>query len=63
MNYFEMIFFMFGITKMEISESWEISYVKTNYYHPVVSLLFLILIAGVCITIGAISLKRRDISG
>jgi len=62
MNYFLEIFFMFGIVKVDYS-SWPPTYEKTNYYHPVVSLLFLILIAGVCITIGAISLKRRDISG
>jgi ABC-type transport system involved in multi-copper enzyme maturation permease subunit len=63
MTYFEMIFLMFGITKMEISESWEITYVRSNYYHPVVSLLFLIGIAGILIIIGVISLKKRDISG
>ena len=63
LNYFQMIFLMFGIIKMEISESWEISYVRTDYYHPVVSLLFLIGIAGILIIIGVISLKKRDISG
>ncbi|MHA2034916.1 MAG: ABC transporter permease [Promethearchaeota archaeon] len=63
LNYFQMIFLMFGIIKMEISGSWEISYVRSNYYHPVVSLLFLIGIAGILIIIGVFSLKKRDISG
>lgn len=63
LNYFAMIFWMFGITTMEVSGGWEISYVKTNYFHPVVSFLFLVGIAGILIIIGVISLKKRDISG
>jgi len=62
LGYFEMIFWMFGIIKMEY-DGWEVNYVKTNYYPPVVSLLFLIVIAGIFLTIGVIYLKKRDISG
>ncbi len=62
LNYFGMIFWMFGITRMEF-EGYEMNYVKTNYYHPVVSFVILIGIAGALITIGVISLKKRDISG
>ena len=62
LDYFATIFWMFGITKMEY-DGWETNYVKTNYYPPVVSFLFLIGIAGTLITIGVISLKKRDISG
>ncbi len=62
LNYFAMIFWMFGITKMEFT-GYEMNYVKTNYYHPVVSFLILIGIAGMLIIIGVISLKKRDISG
>ncbi len=61
LDYFAMIFFMFGITKIE--DDFMGNYVKTNYYHPVVSFLFLIGIAGILIIIGIISLKKRDISG
>ncbi len=61
LDYFAMIFWMFGIIKMEY-DGWEVNYVKTNYYPPVVSFLFLIVIAGILITIGIISLKKRDIS-
>ena len=59
LNYFAMIFWLFGITK---TDDMGMNYVKTNYYHPVVSFLFLIVIAGILITIGVISLKKRDIS-
>ena len=62
LDYFAMIFWMFGITKMEY-DGWEVNYVKTNYYPPMVSFLFLIGIAGILITIGVFSLKKRDISG
>jgi len=62
LDYFATIFWMFGITKMEY-DGWEVNYVKTNYYPPVVSFLFLIGIAGTLIIIGVISLKKRDISG
>ncbi len=61
LDYFAFIFWMFGITKMEF-DGMGMNYVKTNYYHPVVSLLFLIVISGTLITFGVISLKKRDIS-
>ena len=63
LNYFAMIFFMFGILKIGPFEGQGSSYAKTNYFHPVVSLLFLIGSAGILIIIGVISLKKRDISG
>ena len=62
LDYFGTIFWMFGIAKMDF-EGDGMTYTKTNYYPPVVSFLFLIVIAGIMITIGVISLKKRDISG
>ncbi|MFW9895393.1 MAG: ABC transporter permease [Candidatus Thorarchaeota archaeon] len=62
LNYFAMIFWMFGITSMVFDVN-EMKYVKTNYYHPVVSLIILIGVSAIFIIIGMISLKRRDISG
>ncbi|MFX1453939.1 MAG: ABC transporter permease [Promethearchaeota archaeon] len=61
LNYFAMIFWMFGITSM-VFDGYEMNYVKTNYYHPVVSLIILIGVSAIFIIIGMISLKRRDIS-
>lgn len=58
--YFEAIFWMFGVIKID-SDTPEFNYVQTNYYPPVVSFLFLIVVAGTLITIGVISLKKRDI--
>jgi len=62
LDYFAEIFWMFGITKIDFDD-FEFRYVKTNYYPPVVSFLYLIVIAGILLIVGAISLKKRDISG
>jgi ABC-2 type transport system permease protein len=59
LNYFEYVFWMFGLTKMI---DWE-HYEKTNYYPPLVSFLYLIVIAGIFLIVGIIMLKKRDITG
>ena len=64
LNYFAQIFWMFGITKMvETGNGYDIDYVKTNYYPPVVSFLYFIVVAGIFLIIGIIMLKKRDITG
>ncbi len=62
LDYSEAFFWMFGITKME-TQDYETIFVQTNYYPPEVSFLFLMVIAGILITVGVFSLKKRDISG
>ena len=63
LNYFTQIFWMFGITKrVETWNGYESDYVKTNYYPPVVSFLYLIVVAGIFLIIGIIMLKKRDLS-
>ncbi|TKJ22944.1 MAG: hypothetical protein CEE43_04310 [Promethearchaeota archaeon Loki_b32] len=61
-DYLGMIFYIFGITKVDYSDP-EFEYTITNYYHPVASLIYLIVIAGLILIIGIIILKKRDISG
>ena len=58
LDYFEQIFWMFGITKTDDYTTYE----KTNYYHPVTSFLYLIVIAGIFLIIGTLILKKRDLS-
>ncbi|MFX1502057.1 MAG: ABC transporter permease [Promethearchaeota archaeon] len=58
MNYYGPIFYMFGIVKFD--DEWD--YVKTEYYHPIFSLLYLIIIGLVLLIIGILTLKKRDIS-
>jgi hypothetical protein len=59
LNYFKQIFWMFGIVKTEDYETFE----KTNYYPPVISFFYLIVIAAVFLILGIIMLKKRDITG
>ncbi|MFX1409686.1 MAG: ABC transporter permease [Promethearchaeota archaeon] len=56
-DYLGGIFSSFGITKWDGD-----TYVITHYYHPIASLFYLIIIAGVFLIIGIIMLKNRDIS-
>ncbi|MFX1315514.1 MAG: ABC transporter permease [Promethearchaeota archaeon] len=58
LDYFEQIFWMFGIIKTDDFETFE----KTNYYHPVVSFIYLIVIAGIFLVISIVTLNKRDIS-
>lgn len=61
LNYFGQIFWMFGIYKID----WEgvgTDPERTYYYDPVVSLIYLIVIAIVFLVAGALYLKKRDIS-
>ncbi|MFX0080586.1 MAG: ABC transporter permease [Candidatus Hodarchaeota archaeon] len=61
LDYFGFIFWMFGITTID----WEgggSDYERTNYYDPVVSLIYLIVIAVIFLVAGALYLKKRDIS-
>ncbi|MFX1309804.1 MAG: ABC transporter permease [Promethearchaeota archaeon] len=61
-NYLGMLFFMFGIVKMEYTgEGFE--YSSTYYYHPIASCIYLIVIAGIILIVGIIILNKRDISG
>ena len=53
-------FVIFGIFKIE-SDGGGIG-VKTDYYHPVGSFIYLIVIAVIFLVVGAIYLKKRDIS-
>ena len=61
LDYFGQIFWMFGITTMEW-DGMDYVYERTNYYHPVVSFLYLVVIAIVFIVVAALYLKKRDIS-
>ena len=60
LDYFGQIFWMFGITTID----WEGGgdYERTNYYDPLVSFIYLIVIAVVFLVVGALYLKKRDIS-
>ena len=58
LGFYEQIFWIFGITKTEDYETFE----KTNYYPPVISFLFLIVIAVIFLVVAALYLKKRDIS-
>ncbi|MFX1419167.1 MAG: ABC transporter permease [Promethearchaeota archaeon] len=61
-NYFGMMFYIFGIVKWEwTGETYEFQI--TNYYHPIASLIYLIVIAGIILMAGIILLNKRDISG
>jgi ABC-2 type transport system permease protein len=61
LDYFGEIFWMFGIYTID-QYDWEADPVKTNYYPPVASFIFLIVIAVVFLVVGALYLKKRDIS-
>ena len=58
LDYFGFFFVMFGIAK---SDDWN-TFEKTNYYPPVVSFIYLIVISVVFLVVGALYLKKRDIS-
>ena len=60
LDYFGQIFWMFGITKIDWEGSGDPE--RTNYYDPVVSFIYLIVIAIVFLVAGALYLKKRDIS-
>ena len=61
-DYFGMMFYIFGIVKMEYTgEGFE--YSSTYYYHPIASMIYLIVIAGFILIAGIIILNKRDISG
>jgi hypothetical protein len=62
LNYTGQIFWMFGITTMEY-DGMEYVYEKTNYYPPIISFLYLTVIAVIFIVVAALYLKKRDISG
>jgi ABC-type transport system involved in multi-copper enzyme maturation permease subunit len=59
LDYFGVIFMMFGIVKPGDYETFE----KTNYYPPVISFFYLIVIAIVFLIVGIYMLKKRDITG
>jgi len=61
LDYFGFIFWMFGITTIDF-EGGGTDYERTNYYDPVVSLIYLIVIAVFFLVVGALYLKKRDIS-
>ncbi|MFX1344426.1 MAG: ABC transporter permease [Promethearchaeota archaeon] len=61
LDYFGFIFWMFGITTIDFEGGSE-EYKRTNYYDPVVSLIYLIVIGIIFIVVGALYLKKRDIS-
>jgi ABC-2 type transport system permease protein len=58
LDYYATIFWMFGITKTDDYMTYE----TTNYYHPVGSFLYLVIIAVFFIVVAALYLKKRDIS-
>ena len=60
LDYFGQIFWMFGITTIDFEGGG--TYERTNYYDPVVSFIYLIVIAVVFLVVGALYLKKRDIS-
>jgi len=60
LDYFGQIFWMFGITKIDWEGSGDPE--RTNYYDPVFSFIYLIVIAVVFLVVGALYLKKRDIS-
>ncbi|MFW9872837.1 MAG: ABC transporter permease, partial [Candidatus Thorarchaeota archaeon] len=62
LDYFGFIFWMFGITTVDFEGGIE-DYQRTNYYDPMFSLIYLIVIALIFLIIGALYLKKRDISG
>ena len=63
LDYFGMFFWMFGITEMVFNEiDYTYDYVKTEYYHPVASLIYLIIIGGILLIVGILILRKRDIS-
>lgn len=63
LDYFGMFFWMFGITEMVFNENgYDYDYVKTEYYHPVGSLIFLIIIGGILLIAGILIFRKRDIS-
>jgi len=63
LDYFGMFFYVFGITEMVYNENdYTYDYVKTEYFHPVGSLIFLIIIGGILLIAGILIFRKRDIS-
>ena len=63
MDYFGPIFWMFGITEMVYNEiDYTYGYVKTEYYPPVASLIYLIIIGGILLIVGILIFRKREIS-
>lgn len=63
LDYYGAIFWMFGITKMVFNMTdYTMSYVKTEYYPPIASLFYFVIIGGILLVIGILYLKKRDIS-
>jgi len=60
-DYLGAMFSMFGITKY-VDTGDDFEFVITHYYHPVASLLYLIIIGGFFLIIGTLVLKKRDLS-
>ena len=58
-NDYFIAFVMFGMFEIDFEEGVGD---LTNYYHPVGSFIYLIVIAIIFVVIGAIYLKKRDIS-
>ena len=61
LDYFGQIFWLFGITTIDF-EGGGTDYERTNYCDPLVSFIYLIVIAVVFLVVGALYLKKRDIS-
>ncbi|MFX1364748.1 MAG: ABC transporter permease [Promethearchaeota archaeon] len=59
LDYYDFFFWMFGIVKQ--GDDWDI-YVKTEYYHPIFSLFYMLIIGVILLIIGILVLKKRDIS-
>jgi hypothetical protein len=53
------MFQMWGIFRYN-EITWELE--RTNYYHPLGSLLLLIILASVLLTLGILRFKKRDIA-
>ena len=62
-DYYGEIFYMFGLTKWEYNPTeHSVTIIKTEYYHPVGSIFYFIIIGGIFLVIGILYLKKRDIS-
>ncbi len=63
LDYFSWFFMIFGIVKYEYDPiEYSDEFVITEYYHPIASLFYLIIIGVFLLTIGILYLKKRDIS-
>jgi ABC-2 type transport system permease protein len=58
LDYFGFFFVMFGIAETDDFST----FVKTNYYPPMGSFIYLIVISVILLVVGALYLKKRDIS-